>query len=179
MMPFARLFTRPRHETAVRAVYEAIVAAARHPRLYEAYGVPDTIDGRFDMIILHAVLLLDRLKSEGSEGFEFSQRLTDYLFADMDRSLREMGVGDLSVGKRVRTMASVFYGRARAYSPCLAAGAPGELAEALARNVFPDDPSPEGSKRLAEHALSLRENLRETPGGAILAGRVIFAEPSA
>ena len=121
MMRFLRLFARQRPETNVRAVYEAIVAAARHPRLYADYGVPDTVDGRYDMIILHVIVVLERLKTTGHEGSELSQRLTDYFFADMDRSLREMGVGDLSVGKKVRRMAEVFYGRARAYRSALEA----------------------------------------------------------
>ena len=88
MIQLSRLFIRPRRETTVTAVYEAIVAAARHPRLYAAYGVPDTVDGRYDMIILHVILVLERLKTTGHEGSELSQRLTDYFFADMDRSLR-------------------------------------------------------------------------------------------
>src|SRR6185369_17559638 len=119
------------------------------PIFYAAYGVPDTIDGRYDMIVLHAILVLDRLKSAGGEGNEFAQRLTDYLFSDMDRSLREMGVGDLSVGKKVRRMAEVFYGRAQAYRPALERLDEAALAEALYRNVFAGSGARDGANRLA------------------------------
>jgi cytochrome b pre-mRNA-processing protein 3 len=176
-MPFLRLFARPRHETAVRALYEAIVAAARHPHLYAAYGVPDTIDGRYDMIILHAILVLDRLKSAGEEGNAHSQRLTEYLFSDMDRSLREMGVGDLSVGKKVRRMAEVLFGRARAYSEGLEKQSREALAVALACNVFPDEKEPPGAGRLADYTLATRKHLRQTATESILAGRLDFEEP--
>jgi cytochrome b pre-mRNA-processing protein 3 len=178
-MAFLHAFGRPRHETAVRAVYEAIVAAARHPRLYAGYGVPDTLDGRYDMIVLHAVLALQRLKSAGSERSQFSQRLTDYLFADMDRSLRELGVGDLSVGKKVRRMAEVFYGRARAYVPGLEARSRDLLAAALARNVFPDGAELGDAERLADYALSAHERLRQIATGRIIAGHIDFGEPGA
>jgi cytochrome b pre-mRNA-processing protein 3 len=177
-MLLRRLFARPRIEP-VRAVYEAIVAAARHSCLYAAYGVPDTIDGRYDMIVLHAILVLDRLKSAGGEGNEFAQRLTDYLFSDMDRSLREMGVGDLSVGKKVRRMAEVFYGRAQAYTPGFAAGSRDFLVAALARNVFPGEVNPLGAERLADYVLSAREQLRQTASERILEGRFAFEEPRA
>ena len=109
-MILQRLF-RPKPQ-AERKLYEAIVAAARHPVFYARWGVADTIDGRFDMIILHAFAVLERMKGEAPE---FRQRLVDEMFSDMDRSLREMGVGDLSVGKRIRVMAEVFYGRISAY----------------------------------------------------------------
>ena len=101
----------------VRPLYEAIVAAARHPVAYAEWGVPDTLDGRFDMITLHMFLVLDRLKGEDRA---FRQELVDEFFRDMDRSLRELGVGDLSVGKKVRKMAEVFYGRLAAYDRALA-----------------------------------------------------------
>ena len=166
------LFQRP--QPAARAAYEAIVAAARHPDFYAALHVPDTVDGRFDMITLHTYLVLDRLK--GSDA-GFRQALVDELFRDMDRSLREMGVGDLSVGKKVRKMAEVFYGRIAAYDKALADGGDA-LAAALARNVFPDG-APEGAAaRLAAHAEAQRRNLEAQPAEALAAGRIHFTEPS-
>ena len=178
MIQLSRLFIRRRRETTVTAVYEAIVAAARHPRLYADYGVPDTVDGRYDMIILHLILVLERLKLGVEEG-ALAQRLTDYFFADMDRSLREMGVGDLSVSKKVRRMAEVFYGRTRAYTRALEAKSPEVLAEALARNVFPDETMPRGAGRLAGYASSLHEHLHKVATESILAGYFKFAEPPA
>jgi cytochrome b pre-mRNA-processing protein 3 len=124
-----------------RTLYEAIVAAARRQKFYLDYGVADTIDGRFDMITLHLFLVLDRLRDGGPATEDFRQQLTDGFFTDMDRSLREMGVGDLSVGKKVRKMAEVFYGRVTAYSAALERK-DNALTDALARNVYADAASP-------------------------------------
>jgi cytochrome b pre-mRNA-processing protein 3 len=117
----------------VRRAYEKIVAAARHPVLYAVWGVPDTVDGRFDMIALHAYLAMDRISDR-----DFAQNLSDELFRDMDRSLREMGVGDVTVPKKVRKMAEVFHGRAAAYRQALESGRAGAVEAALSRNVFQD-----------------------------------------
>ena len=171
-MILKRLFQRP--QPPERRVYEAIVAAARHRAFYAGMAVADTIDGRFDMISLHAFLVLDRLK--GAEQ-AFRQALVDELFRDMDRSLREMGVGDISVGKKVRKMAEVFYGRVAAYDRALGEG--GDALEgAIARNVFPDGPAGESSSRLADYARDQRAHLaRQTPA-AIAGGDVQFDTPS-
>ena len=156
-----------------RRVYEAIVAAARHPRPYADWAVPDTVDGRFDMIGLHLFLTLDRLK--GAEP-QFRQRLTDAFFADMDRSLREMGVGDLSVSKKIRKMAEAFFGRVSAYDAALAAGQE-SLTAALRRNVYAGSASPERAARLAAYALAVRENLRSQQAEAIATGSIAFPQP--
>ena len=159
-----------------RAVYEAIVAAARHPTPYAEWGVPDTVDGRFDMIILHAVLVMERLQAGDEAARAFGQALADEVFSDMDRSLREMGVGDLSVGKKVRKMAEVFYGRAFAYRPALAAADAEALAGAFARNIYAGlDGS--GAQALAAYALALRRHLQEYPLESILSGKLVLPEP--
>lgn len=172
------LFKRKASRNSVRAVYGAIVAAARRPGLYADWGVPDTVDGRYDMIILHSVLVLDRLSGEGEAARDFAQGLTDEVFADMDRSLREMGVGDLSVGKKVRRMAEIFYGRAGAYTPALRAGDAEALALAIWRNVFAGEGPEDGARHLAVHGLRLYRHLHECPAGSILAGKVDFPDPS-
>lgn len=156
-----------------RVSYEAIVAAARHPAFYADWGVPDTLDGRFDMITLHTFLVLDRLK--GAEP-QFRQALVDELFRDMDRSLREMGVGDLAVGKRVRKMAEVFYGRIAAYDKALE-GPEDLLLNAIARNVFPDDPQPPGAAALASYLREQREHLAQGDAAALIRGDIHFKEP--
>ncbi len=171
-MNLKRLFQRPR--PPARRVYEAIVAAARHPAFYAVMGVADTVDGRFDMISLHAFLVLDRLK--GVEQ-EFRQQLVDELFRDMDRSLREMGVGDVSVGKKVRKMAEVFYGRVTAYDRALDEGAI-SVAAVIARNVFPDGPIGEHANQLAAYMLDQRAHLATQVPAAIAVGDVQFKEPS-
>lgn len=115
----------------VRVAYEKIVAAARQPRLYAEWGVPDTVEGRFEMIALHGFLAIDGIADK-----RFAQAIADELFRDMDRSLREMGAGDVTVPKKVRKMAEVFYGRAAAYRQALESGHDDALDAALARNVF-------------------------------------------
>lgn len=172
-MILKRLFQRS--AKAERSCYEAIVAAARHPTFYADWGVPDTLDGRFDMIALHTFLVLDRLKGEEPA---FRQALVDEFFADMDRSLREMGVGDLSVGKKVRKMAEAFYGRLAAYDQALA-GEAAALEGALARNIFPDQPESPGARLLAAHVMAERANLAGQNTSGIAAGRVSFKEPTA
>ena len=176
MKNLKRFFQRPVFHQPTppeRSVYEAIVAAARHPVFYADWGVADTLDGRFDMISLHGFLVLDRLKGV-EEGFR--QNLVDEFFRDMDRSLREMGVGDISVGKKVRKMAEVFYGRAAAYDHALAAGH-GAVAAALERNVFADGPAGDGAARLADYLVDQRRHLAAQETRAIAAGTVQFKEP--
>ena len=171
------LFKRKASRNSVRAVYGAIVAAARHPRFYAEWGIPDTVDGRYDMIVLHSVLVLDRLASGGKESQGFSQALTDEVFADMDRSLREMGVGDLSVGKKVRRMAEVFYGRAEAYAPPLRDGDVEALGRAIYRNIHAGAGSEDGARHLAAYALGVRHHLHAGPTAPILAGQIDFPDP--
>ena len=128
-----RLRLRRRPRSRARDLYFAVVARARDPALYRAFGVPDTIDGRFEMIVLHAILVFRRLRDDPA-GAELSDGLFETMTDDFDRSLREMGLGDVRVGKRVRQMARGFYGRAQAYDRGLAAAEP--LEEAVRRNVF-------------------------------------------
>jgi cytochrome b pre-mRNA-processing protein 3 len=122
---------------AARSAYVETVKHARSPVLYLEFGVPDSVDGRFEMIVLHVILQIHRLKGEGEAAEKYAQALIECLIDDMDRSLREMGVGDLSVGKKVKQMAAAFYGRASAYDAALSDGADDSLlSDALCRNVF-------------------------------------------
>ena len=171
-MILKRLFNRS--PSPERRCYEAIVAAARHPAFYAQWGVADTLDGRFDMVTLHTYLILDRLK--GTQA-EFRQELVDEFFRDMDRSLRELGVGDVSVGKKVRKMAEVFYGRIAAYDEALR-GEGDALVAALGRNVFPDDPQASGAGLLAAYLRDQRQNLAGQEAADIARGQVSFKEPT-
>lgn len=166
-----RLFAS--RETAAERLYRSIVAAARQPKFYLDHGVPDTVDGRFDMISLHMFLVLERLRAEGEGAATLRQDLTDAFFKDMDRSLREMGVGDLSVGKKVRKMAEAFYGRLVAYTQAMGEPDPA-LQSALARNIFPDVPD-HGAASLATLVRQAQSNLARQPGAALEEGRVEFA----
>jgi cytochrome b pre-mRNA-processing protein 3 len=164
---WSKFLKKTARNSPVRAVYEAIVAAARHPQLYAEFGVPDTVAGRFDMIALHAFLVLERTKDTQPE---FAQALTDEVFRDMDRSLREMGVGDLSVGKKVRKLAEMFYGRIAAYRESIEQ--PDELVRALSRNVWPEASANARPGELANHARTLRGHLAAQLPARIAAGQI-------
>lgn len=123
--------------TAALGLYEQIVAAARQPRLYEAWNVPDTPLGRFEMMSLHMVLFLHRVRGETGAISDVAQILTDEFFQDVDHSLRELGISDMGVPKRIKKLARMFYGRAKSYSDALDADDLPALQEALARNVRP------------------------------------------
>ncbi len=133
-MSLKGLFKRKGPRGAAAALYARAVEQGRRAEFYARLGVPDTLDGRFEMIALHVFLLLHRLKHDG-EAAELAQALFDVMFDDMDQSLRQIGVGDLSVGKRVKAMARALYGRCAAYEAGLDAG-DASLAEALRRNLF-------------------------------------------
>lgn len=136
---FGQLFAKDPLKMRARVLYDQVLEAARRPALYGANGAPDTVDGRFDLIVLHAILLLRRLRDGGEPGKRLAQLVFDILFDDMDAALREMGTGDLSVGKRIKEMGEAFYGRAKAYEPALAASDADALAAAILRNMFDAD----------------------------------------
>ncbi len=130
-----KLFSRKPHSEAVARLYGEIMAASRQPALFmPPYAVPDTLEGRFDALILHVFLVVRRLAAMPSPAPEIAQELSNHLFAEMDRALREGGVGDLAVPKRIAKMASDYNGRRTSYEAGLAEGE-GALAAALARNV--------------------------------------------
>lgn len=170
---------RARKDSAApsHALYERIVGQARQPEFYARYGVPDTPLGRFEMIALHAFLVMRRLKRCGRDGAETAQALFDLMFADVDRNLREMGVGDLGVGRRVKALAKGFYGCVQAYEAALDGG--GEsLDAALARNLYAG--APPDADLLASVADYVRREdaaLGRTNAEGLLAGRVQFGAP--
>lgn len=174
---FGRLFRRDPESDAIAAgLYGAIVAQARNPALYAEFGVADTVDGRFEMVVLHAVLVLDRLQAGGEREKAIGQKVFDLYCLDMDRSLRELGVGDLGVPKRMKAMTERFYGRAAAYGVALAARDRAALAEALDRNVF-GDTVPRAAP-LADYSLASHAALAAVAPGELLAGGVPFADPT-
>jgi cytochrome b pre-mRNA-processing protein 3 len=131
-----RLFRKKnRHAGAADALYAAAVRQARRPTFYVEGGVPDTVEGRFDLIALHVYMVLRRLKEEGGAAADLAQALFDRMFEDMEQNLREMGVSDLRVGARVKDMAKAFYGRIAAYDKGLEEG-DAILTDALDRNLF-------------------------------------------
>ncbi len=178
-MVFERLFKGRRQTRPAEAVYEAVVAQARQPAFYVDYGVADRFEERFDLLVLHVHLVVRRLTEGGATAR--AQELFDALFHDMDRTLRAIGVGDMSVGKRVKDMIRAYYGRTAAYDSALAEPGEGALATALARNVFgAGDALPAAdprADRLARHVRATVAGLAEQPVDAVAAGRIHFPDP--
>jgi cytochrome b pre-mRNA-processing protein 3 len=162
---------------AADLAYRRVVEHARQPFFFADYGIPDTLDGRFELICLHAFLYLHRLKAERPQASRLCQRFFDHMFADFDRSLREMGCGDLSVGKQVKRMMRGFYGRILAYEKGLA-GNDVVLGAVVARDLFGtvSAPSPAAGAMAAYIRYSV-EGLRRQPAEALLAGQVLFEVP--
>lgn len=163
---------------AADIAYRRVVEQARQTGFFADYGVPDTLDGRFELICLHAFLYLHRLKADRPQASPFCQSFFDRMFADFDRSLREMGVGDLSVGKHVKRMARAFYGRVLSYEVGLA-GDDAALALALARNVFGTVSAPEcAADEMAAYVRRAVRTLRSQSATDLLAGDISFEVPS-
>lgn len=169
------LFRKKSAPEAVFVVYTAIVAQSRQARFYADWGVPDTVTGRFDMICLHLALVLRHLRSSDKSVGEFSQQLFDLFFKDMDRSLRELGAGDLSVPKKIQKMGNVFYGLLGKLTEALDARDRQALEALLRRNVFDDQPAP-GIGPLADYLEVQAAHLAEQSAPLIVAGRIEFGE---
>jgi cytochrome b pre-mRNA-processing protein 3 len=173
---FAALRSDPVGRAAALA-YRCVVEQARRPSFFVECGVPDTVDGRFELICLHAFLYLHRLKRERPGAAPLAQRFFDTMFADFDRSLREMGTGDLSVGREVKRMAAAFYGRVAAYEAGLAAQ-DAVLAPALARNLYGTAPPAAAPLRaMTEYVRREAASLDRQERVGLLAGRIGFGPP--
>tara|TARA_B100000029_G_C17410381_1_gene900518 strand:+ start:423 stop:983 length:561 start_codon:yes stop_codon:yes gene_type:complete len=140
-------------------LYSKIVRQARQIEFYQTLGVPDTTNGRFDLIALHAFIVMKRLKSLGKGGEILSQSLFDCMFTDIDTNLREMGVGDISVGKKVKSLASAYYGRVKAYEDGLLK-ADKSIEAAFKRNLYLD--TKPSTKQLAAMVHYLREQVAKS-----------------
>ncbi|WP_274630669.1 ubiquinol-cytochrome C chaperone family protein [Arvimicrobium flavum] len=171
---FQRWFGRNRHanRAVTDALYERIVAAARQPVFYAEWDVPDTPLGRFEMVGLHVFLFLHRVRGEQGTIAEIAQTLTDEFFADVDSSLRELGIGDAGVPKRAKKLAKMFYGRAASYGDALDRGDREALAAALGRNVRPDLDGWAGAGPLSDYVTSVAASLRAQDSEEFLAGRI-------
>jgi len=173
-----RRFRRSSQERSIRELYGAIVAQARSVAFYSVYGVPDTVEGRFDLIVLHIVLLLARLDRDGSCARGIGQKLFDIFCSDLDANLREMGVGDLAVPKRMRQFGEAFYGRQAAYLAAFKARDDRELENAFARNIF-YGVNGDGAARLARYARAVLRDFEAHGEDALLGGENVFPKPEA
>jgi cytochrome b pre-mRNA-processing protein 3 len=166
------LFRKNTATGPVYAVYNSIVAQSRQPVFYADWGVPDTVTGRFDMISLHMALLFRRLR-QGQEAKDFSQAVFDLFFKDMDRSLREMGVGDLGVPKRIQKMGNIFFGLLAAMNEALDRSDLDALAAVLARNVYDGSDGPQ-VRQLAVYVMARDAELAQQPAEQIMGGSIAF-----
>lgn len=164
---------RDDNQRIVVRIYDALAAAGRQPALYEDMDVPDTVMGRFEMLAAHVILFLRRTSRGGDAVRAIGQEIVDEVFLDIDHSIRELGIGDVAVPRKMKKFARMFYGRAESYGRALDAGDDGALAEALRRNIHPaaggDAPD---MKPLARHLMSTDRCLAGTGDEAILAGTV-------
>jgi cytochrome b pre-mRNA-processing protein 3 len=175
---------RGREREQALSLYIAAVEQARQPGFYTDCRVADSLDGRFDLIVLHVFLVVRALRPSGEPGKRLSNLIFKMMMDDMDMNLREMGVGDLSVGKRVKSMAQAFYGRSAAYDAAFDAerdAAPdgaGEagLEAALRRNIYgAEEPNPSALALLLAYVHRADGALAAAPDAALLLGQVTFA----
>jgi cytochrome b pre-mRNA-processing protein 3 len=175
-----------RARNTIIRLYGAIVAQARTPAFYTLYGVADTVEGRFELIVLHLVLVLRRLHGKGGAGTqpnspagEIGQLLFDVFCRDLDDNLREMGVGDLAVPRRMRRFGEAFYGRQAAYEAALTSADRRALETALARNILDEAAAGENAARLARYVCAATCQLDAQAEEMVTAGQGIFPSPEA
>lgn len=172
---FERIFRRTRRADRLLAnrLYEQIVAAARQPVFFSDLGVPDTPLGRFEMLSIHMILFLRQVRNDKSLA-PVAQQITDEFFLDLDDALRELGIGDIGVPKRMKKLARMFYGRAVAYGEAIDAGDDSALGEALARNIMPETTGWTGRDRLCAYVRDAASHLASIPHDEIARGVIEF-----
>lgn len=171
------LFGRSRPPDNIGVLYGMIVAQARLPCFYSSYRVPDTVNGRFDLIVLHLALVIRRLAGPEKKVSEDGQALFDRFCRDMDDNLREIGIADLKVPKEMRKIGEAYFGRAQSYEAAIASGDEAMFAAAIARNIYDDEPAGVSAGRLTRYAISVMGLLERQSSPEIAAGQVRFPDP--
>lgn len=172
-----RLFRKKSIKVAARALYDQLSAASRDPSLYGLGRVADSPDGRFELLAFHSAILFARLTKRGEQAEETSQEIFDIMFSAMDHALRELGVGDISVGKRIRKLAESFYGRMAVYHEALLQGAQGKdaLTAAIATHILEStDATHLFANSLAQRGIAWSSNLAQQPDEDLLAGNLVL-----
>jgi cytochrome b pre-mRNA-processing protein 3 len=177
---FQRLFGRERsvNRAITEALYASIVAAARQPAFYSDWNVPDTPLGRFEMLSLHMFLFQHRMRLEAGASRELAQILIDDFFEDVDHSLRELGIGDMGIPKRMKKLARMYYGRTAAYDDALERNDNEALTAALARNIRPDIAGWPEAARLANYVAGAVKALGAQDSETIRRGSISFPAPA-
>ncbi|HEX8373618.1 MAG TPA: ubiquinol-cytochrome C chaperone family protein [Geminicoccaceae bacterium] len=173
----ARLFRRQdARAKAIAALHTRTNAASRMPGLYTHLGVPDTVEGRFECLTLHVVLVLRRLNRLPAPAADVAQDLVNSVFLQLDASLRELGVGDVGVPKRMKKLGAAFYGRAEGYDAALDSGDRAALAQVLARTVIGNDAA--DAAGLARYTLAAAESLARDDLDALMDAGPRFPAPA-
>ncbi|MDY0883219.1 ubiquinol-cytochrome C chaperone family protein [Dongia soli] len=181
-MLFLRRFLKDEKlESAAAAVYTVVAQQARHPAFYLSYEVPDTVDGRFEMVVLQAYILFRRLKGQGEAIDRLTQAIYDVMFKELDLALREMGAADLGVGRRIKHMAESMNGRIQFYDQGLAANDDdASLTAALQRNLYGTvDPSATSLERMIRYLKLAISTLESQQTDRIVAADFHFVDPAA
>ena len=175
-MAFFGLFGRRRkNRDVIERLYKAVVERSRSVTFYQTIGVPDTLEGRFELLTLHMTLISRRLKALPSPGPDMSQDLVDLTFAQFETALREIGVGDISIPKRMKVMASAYLGRASAYDEALRKNEAGLLAEALARNLFGNAEKPSNAvEKVTNYVIQSSQALENAVIGDFYSAKLPF-----
>lgn len=171
------LFRRSQRRATISILYGTIVAQARLPSFYRDFGVADTLSGRFELILLHLALVLERIAQDPGLR-DLGQALFDHFCRDMDDNLREIGVGDLAVPKQMQRVGEAFYGRATAYSEAMRAGESDALADALNRNIYGGSQA-SAAGRLALYVRKAAAGLQDQGSVDLRAGRLVWPLPAA
>jgi len=173
-----RFFRKSTFSEAAVAAYERAVEQGRNPCFYRDLGVPDSVDGRFDLISIHVFLTMRRLRREGEPAEALGQDLSEIFFADMDVNLRELGASDIGVGRRVKRMIEGFYGRVTAYEGALESGRE-ELCQVLRRNLYGTTEVDEGTlAAMADYVERADKALEAQAWSAMGEGRANFPDPA-
>ena len=175
------LFRRSRqaaNQRIVDTIFEAVVAAARQRTLYADWGMPDTPLGRYESLGLHMIVFLHRTRAQGPEVEALAQDVVDEFFKDIDHSIRELGVGDVGVPKRMKKLARMFYGRMGSYWAAIDADDATELAAAIKRNIMPGDPASADlqADAVARYMMAAAADLTDRPNGDLLDGKIAFLD---
>jgi cytochrome b pre-mRNA-processing protein 3 len=174
----AWLSRRSHRRRNARELYGSIVTQARVPTFYTAWGVPDTVEGRFEMLVVHVSVVLDRLSQEGREGATLARAVSEAFIADMDANMREMSFGDLAVPKEIKRTAAALFDRHGAYRGPLAARQPALLLRALeAQLAYLVPAGGLDAGGIAHYMLEAADGLGGQPGSALLAGRLGWSQP--
>lgn len=167
------------YEQEARALYASAMEASRNPEFYTHLEVPDTMDGRFDLLLLHIFFILNRILSDQSEEDPLAQAIFDVCFEDMDQALRECGIGDTGIGRHMKRMMLAFNGRMHAYDAALKSGDKTALKDALRRNLYGtcDDVREDALEAVSAYVTGSVQSLTRQSLDSIRSGQVIFTTP--